>query len=117
MALSSLFPAACRVPLLRGAIPPTFNFIEHLYRLLRLVKVLFLCLASYPSFFPFSPLLTNSRFHGTFVRDIMEMNILERKKVYVSFDNLCDKSLLLFLERKSIRKKGIKNIIITRDKN
>lgn len=69
------------------------------------------------SFFSHAPLLTNSRFHGTFVRDIMEMNILERKKVYVSFDNLCDKSLLLFLERKSIRKKGIKNIVITRDKN
>lgn len=69
------------------------------------------------SFFSHAPLLTNSRFHGTFVRDIMEMNILERKKMYVSFDNLCDKSLLLFVERKSIRKKGIKNIIITRNKN
>lgn len=53
------------------------------------------------SFFSHAPLLTNSRFHGTFVRDIMEMNILERKKVYVSFD----KSLLLFVERKSIKKK------------
>lgn len=39
------------------------------------------------------------------MRDIMEINILERKKVYVSFDNLCDKSLLLFVERKSIKKK------------
>lgn len=56
------------------------------------------------SFFSHAPLLRNSRFHGTFVRDIIEMNILERKK-YVSFDNLCDKSLLLFLERKSIKKK------------
>lgn len=60
-----------------------FNFIEHLYRLLRVIKVLFLCLAAYSPFFSNDLSLRNSRFRGIFVCDIIKMDILERKKVCV----------------------------------